>query len=152
MTNEKVKDMQKHQEYLTRKLKHYNEWLLDEDRESGTVYPGFPEDEVKVKTTPVKSLKGKFVMMIETPKIEKIAKAVKAPKVQAIKVARGPKEGTKQSKAVELLRGMAFVTKAEKAECIEKIVSELGMSKAGATTYAYNAQRILLKQANQVTA
>ena len=147
MTNEKVKDMQKHQEYLTRKLKHYNEWLLDENRESGTVYPGFPEDNVKPKTKSVKSLKGNFIMQIETPKIQAV-KAIKAPKVQAMKVARGPKEGTKQAKAVELLRGMAFVTKAEKAECIEKIVSELGMSKAGATTYAYNAQRILLKQAN----
>ena len=32
-------------DYIDRKLKHYNEWLIDNKRSFTEVYPGFPEDE-----------------------------------------------------------------------------------------------------------
>ena len=33
-------------DYIDRKLKHYNEWLLDNKRLFTEVYPGFPEDKI----------------------------------------------------------------------------------------------------------
>lgn len=35
---------QEREAYYVRKQKHYNAWLMDENREFGTPYPGFPED------------------------------------------------------------------------------------------------------------
>lgn len=65
------------------------------------------------------------------------------PKIQTIKMKRPPKAGTKQARAVDLLRGMSFETRQEKAACIQLVMSELKMTKNGGTTYAYNAMRML---------
>lgn len=72
-------------------------------------------------------------------KIEELA----TPKIQTMKVKRPPKVGTKQARAVDLLRGMKFETREEKAACIHLVMSELKMTKNGGTTYAYNAMRML---------
>lgn len=131
------------QAYLTRKLKHYNEWLLDNTREFGKPYPGFPEDQkaAKRKTSviketpvvaPVKRKKGKSVMKIETVGIK------------AAKIARAPKAGTKQAKAIEIVRTLGV---GAKADAIAKIMSDLSMSKAGATTYFHNARNALATEA-----
>ena len=136
-----------HQAELTDRLAHYNAWLMDNTRDFGSTYPGYPGDKAKAKKKPADRVtsivkpvkppkgKGKSVMKIETVG------------VKVATIARGPKTGTKQARAVELLKGVAFVTKADKASAIEILVKELGMSKAGATTYAYNAQKLLAQPA-----
>jgi len=129
------------QAYLTRKLKHYNEWLLDDKREFGKPYPGFPEDNKKpsrkkapvtiAPVAPLKREKGK--------KMNSVMK-IEATGVKMTKLSRGPKAGTKQAKAIDIVK---VVGVDNKAGAIEKIMSELSMSKAGATTYFHNAKNLL---------
>jgi len=117
---------------LHERLTDYNRWVTAHP--IGTPYPGYPSDST---TTPkparagnVKSetVKGNYIMSIQSV---------------GVTATRLPKQGTKQAKAIELLRGKSFATKADKQAAIDLIVSELGMSKAGATTYAYNAHKML---------
>lgn len=128
---------------LTDRLNHYNDWLLDDKREITSTYPGYPGDKGKKPTTtkvekpkvaPVKPKKGKSVMKIETVG------------VKVAKVSRGPKAGTKQAKAIEIVRVLGV---SAKNESIEKIMADLGMSKAGATTYFHNARHFLTAEAAQ---
>lgn len=128
---------------LTDRLNHYNDWLMDTKREIPSYYPGYPGDKTKKPTTtvvekpkvaPVKPKKGKSVMSIETVG------------VKVAKIARGPKAGTKQSKAIDIVRVLGV---SAKAESIDKIMAELGMSKAGATTYFHNARHFLTAEAAQ---
>lgn len=116
-----------HTDYLTRKLAHYNQWLLDNKREIGIPYPGFPEDEKAAKWTapPVK---------VEAPKPTPSA-PVKSTKKKAARVpGSGP---TKQ----ELANAIFKQCGGDKAQTIEKIQTQLGMTLAGATTYYYNARK-----------
>lgn len=120
------------QEYMTRKLEHYNKWLLDPKRPSGTVYPGFPE-EVKLAKARV-ALADDFIAKAKT-KAAKPAKPVKAKAVKAKKVAGAP---TKQDLAVAIYTRLG----GDKAAVVSAIQSELGMSAAGATTYFYNSKKL----------
>lgn len=112
-----------YQEYLTRKLKHYNTWLGDLDsREMGTPYPGFPED------FPVKKSKKTVVKAVAT-----------APKSVTKRVVRIAGE-SKKVRAIKIVQSM---TGQAKTAIIESLMSELAMSKAGATTYYYNSVKEL---------
>ena len=127
-----VMNLNAHNDYLQRKLDHYNAWLMDPKRELGSgPYPGFPED-VKVKA-------GRAIMQAEAKaKVE--AKAAKAAKPKAVKAKRAPKASgpTKQDRAVEIYKRLS----GDKAQVISAIQTELGMSVAGATTYFYNAKKL----------
>jgi hypothetical protein len=115
------------QEYMTRKLEHYNKWLLDPKRPSGTVYPGFPEE--------VKLAKARVALAEEFIAKAKTKAAPKAKAVKAKKVAGAP---TKQDLAVAIFTRL----NGDKAAVISAIQAELGMSAAGATTYFYNSKKL----------
>ena len=124
-----VSNLNAHNDYLQRKLDHYNAWLLDPKRALGSgPYPGVPEDN-KLKA-------GRAILQAEV-KAKAEAKAVKAAKPKAVKArkAEGP---TKQERAVELYKRL----NGSKVEVIQAIQTELGMSVAGATTYFYNAKKL----------
>ena len=126
-----VSNLNAHNDYLQRKLDHYNKWLLDPKRPvDGKPYPGFPE-EVKLKA-------GVAKMQAEAKaKVE--AKAAKAAK-PAVKAKRAPKASgpSKQDRAVEIFREL----NGDKAAVISAIQERLDMSVAGATTYFYNAKKL----------
>jgi hypothetical protein len=113
-----------HQEYLTRKLKHYNTWLGDLDRDFTSTYPGFPEDfpEKKTKKSVAKD----------------VSKAPAAAPVRKIRVSS--KGATKAERAVEIV---ASNQKLSRVNMITLLQEQLGMSKAGATTYYYNSMKKL---------
>ena len=130
-----------HNDYLTRKLAHYNQWLLDPKRTPGKPYGGFPEDIAQAKA--LEAYKADFA--------ERKAKGVeprKAKVADPYKIAARPpkakkarKEGsgpTKQDKAVEIFQRLS----GDKATVISTIQDELAMSLAGATTYYYNAKKL----------
>ena len=131
---------------LTDRLNHYNDWLMDDKRDFGSTYPGYPGDKAKKPTAtvveqpavaPIKRKKGvKAVMNIETTGV----------KVMKTRVTRGPKAGTKQAAANKIV---AYLGTHEKAEVIQEIMRKLDMSKAGATTYFHNAKRFLATPAGQ---
>ena len=116
-------------DYMQRKLDHYNQWLLNPKRAVGSgPYPGFPDD-IQLKV-------GRAIMQAEV-KAKAEVKAVKAVKLKAVKArkAEGP---TKQERAVEVYKRL----NGSKVEVIQAIQTELGMSVAGATTYFYNAKKL----------
>ena len=71
----------------------------------------------------------------------KVAKAVAKPAVKAKATVKVAKEKiarvTKASRAQEIYKKFA----GDKKQVIEAFIAELGMSKAGATTYFYNAKK-----------
>lgn len=118
----KMSDVQKAVAMSDLKLKHYNEFLSDPQRELGTVYPGFPGD--KQETTIQKVQK----LVTETKK----TKAAKTPAVKAPK---------KESKKIAALR-IFQEEKGVRAKVMERFIAELGMSKAGASTYFYSSKAL----------
>lgn len=126
-------NVDKHQEELTDRLRHYNDWLMDPNREFPSVYPGYPGDEETEKESevkivpPVTKRKEKSVMSITTVGV----------KVQGLKA---PKPGTKQAKAIEIVEYLGVTNK---HDAIATIMDKLSMSKAGATTYFHNARHYL---------
>jgi len=131
---------------LQDRLNHYNDWLMDVKRDSGSTYPGYPGDKGKKPTAtvvekpvvaPVKRKKGsKSVMSIENVGV----------KVMKTRVTRGPKQGTKQSAANKIV---AYLGTHDKNSVIQEIMQKLDMSKAGATTYFHNAKRFLASPEGQ---
>lgn len=101
----------------TAKLAHYNAWLLDANREFGTTYPGFPV-EMAVTTKRARTIAADVV-------VEAIAKR-----------ARGTT--TKLDQAKDLFKANGFKGR---DFMIALFMTELSMSKAGATTYYYSAQK-----------
>lgn len=131
---------------LQDRLNHYNDWLLDDKRDQGTTYPGYPGDKAKKPTeivvetptvAPIKRKKGSEAVM----KIENVSV-----KMMSTSVSRGPKAGTKQAAANKIV---AFLGTHEKNDVIKEIMEKLSMSKAGATTYFHNAKRFLATPAGQ---
>lgn len=128
---------------LQDRLNHYNDWLLDDKRDSGSTYPGYPGDKAKKpsnvkvekpKVAPVKTpKKGKSVMSIQTVGV----------KISRTAMAKAPKAGSKQAKANEIVMRIGV---ANKVQAIEAIMAEASMSKAGATTYFHNARHFLASQ------
>lgn len=128
--------------YLDRKLAHYNVWLVDNSREIGKPYPGFPEDK---QASPVKMrMKNMQVMnafeQLASDQTQRSAKpkAVSAPKEP--KAAKAPRATgpTKSDRALEIFKRLS----GDKAAVIAAIRDELSMSDAGATTYFYNAKKL----------
>jgi hypothetical protein len=110
-------------EYGTRKLAHYNAWLLDTKRPFGVAYPGFPED-------------------LEAPKAAKRVtkvtdKVTKKGKV-AVKAKRASKGETKLDQAKALFKANGFKGR---EFMVALFMTELNMTKAGATTYWYSAKK-----------
>ena len=118
------------QNYMQRKLDHYNAWLLDPKRPFGVAYGGFPED--KQKEAGIKALQTEFVAKAEAKK------KVAASKPKAIR-ARKSSGPTKQDRAIELYKANI---KLSKDNVISIIREQLDMSPAGATTYYYNAKKL----------
>lgn len=138
--NRKVRKVSfnEYNQYLDRKLAHYNEWLCDKSRKLGTVYEGFPED---MEYVTMQSVMENMVEVLTGEQVVPEAAKPKAKKARATKVAKPAKKakvGTKQEAAVEIFRRLKGV----KNEVIVAIQNELGMSVAGATTYFYNAKKL----------
>ena len=121
-------------DYGTRKLAHYNVWLLDPNRKPYPAdrYPGFPEDVEREQA--VAAYREEFVQRQAKPKAEK---APKAPRAKRAKRMEGP---TKQERAVELYKANM---KLSKDNMIALLREKLDMSLAGATTYFYNAKKLV---------
>jgi hypothetical protein len=137
MNKELKMDLNAHNEYLTRKLAHYNEWLLDNKREFGKPYPGFPED---LKRKGKKMQSNVIADMTETltgAKAPVAASKAKA-KPKAAKKSDGPRAGSKGDLALAIYKRL----NGDKTAVISAIQTEIGMSAAGATTYFYNAKKL----------
>lgn len=120
-------------EYLTRKLEHYNKWLLDPKRPAGEIYQGFPEDIKQAKAV----AKLKADMENRPAKVVK-EKIVRPPKAKRAKRASKQEGPTKLEQAIELYKANLHLSK---DNMIDIIREKLVMSLAGATTYYYNARK-----------
>lgn len=126
-----------HNDYLSRKLAHYNEWLMNPNRDiKDGPYPGFPEEIALMQGRKklAEEMSAKTVAKVAA-KAERGAQPRKERKVRARKNGEGP---TKQERAVEIYKRLNGV----KGDVIQMIQAELGMSLAGATTYFYNAKKL----------
>jgi hypothetical protein len=122
-------ERQTDQDYMSRKLVHYNTWLFAK-QDPAEKYPGFPDDVERDRA--VANLKAATVKQAEKKERPVHKPAVKAKRKSS---AEGP---TKQDKATDIYRELNGV----KEDVIAAIQSELGMSLAGATTYYYNARKL----------
>jgi hypothetical protein len=135
-------DHNEYNAYLDRKLAHYNVWLVDNSREIGKPYPGFPEDK---QPSAVKfRMKNMQVMnAFEQHASDMVARSAKPVAVKAPKEAKEPRAPrtsgpTKADRALEIFKRLG----GDKAAVIAAIKDELSMSDAGATTYFYNAKKL----------
>lgn len=139
-------DHNEYNAYLDRKLAHYNVWLVDNSREAGKPYPGFPEDK---QARPVKFRMKNMQTMNAFQQYDHdvaerraasslVAKAVKEPKVAKEPKAPRASGPTKADRALEIFKRLS----GDKAAVIAAIKDELSMSDAGATTYFYNAKKL----------
>lgn len=119
-------------DYLTRKLEHYNKWLLDPKRPAGEIYGGFPEDLKQAKAV------AKLKADMEKKAVVK-EKIVRPPKAKRAKRASRQEGPTKLEQAVELYKANLHLSK---DNMISLIQEKLVMSLAGATTYYYNARKV----------
>jgi hypothetical protein len=114
-------------DYMQRKLDHYNQWLLNPKRAVGSgPYPGFPEDIAMEKALAL------------TKKIHKEKLEKKAAKPKVVRARSAPGQPTKLDRAKGL---RASNPGASKDTLIGLFMSELGMTKAGATTYYYSSAK-----------
>ena len=135
-------DHNEYNAYLDRKLAHYNVWLVDNSREIGKPYPGFPEDK---QPSAVKfRMKNMQVMnAFEQHASDTVARSAEPVAVKAPKVAKEPRAPrasgpTKADRALEIFKRLG----GDKGAVIAAIKDELSMSDAGATTYFYNAKKL----------
>lgn len=130
---------------LTDRLNHYNDWLSDSKRDIGSTYPGYPGDKGKKSETPV--VETPVVTPIKREKGKKMSMKIEAVgvKVRSTQVMKRAKAGTKQAAAYEIVQRVGV---SDKHKAIEAIMSELSMSKAGATTYFHNSKHFLDTQAS----
>jgi hypothetical protein len=135
-------DHNEYNAYLDRKLAHYNQWLVDNSREIGKPYPGFPEDKqarpVKFRMKNMQTMNAFEQFDSDMKARSAKPKAEKAPKVA--KEPRAPRSSgpTKADRALEIYKRLS----GDKAAVIAAIKDELSMSDAGATTYFYNAKKL----------
>lgn len=113
--------MQQLQNLYTEKLAHYNAWLMDNKRPFGQPYPGFP------KQAQIDVLAG-----LTQPEPVKKTRVMKS----APKVAKTARVGTKLDQARAL-----YKPEMAREAVVALFMSELGMTKAGATTYFYNVRK-----------
>ena len=116
------------------RLDHYNKWLTDPKREFGSVYPGYPED----KKAPKSRKKG---MKMEATAVETVVtKPVVATKAPKAPKAKGAREGTKLSKAVDVVKATG---KDDKEACLKAIVEALAVTRGNASIYYTKALALL---------
>lgn len=134
-----VRNSDPHQQELTDRLKHYNEWLMDDTRPSTSTYPGYPADK---KKKPTKAMK---VVPINNVKSEgnKMSIQTVGVKVSRASFMKAPKPGSKQDLANQIVQEIGV---SNKHQAIEAIMQRASMSKAGATTYFHNARHFLASQ------
>lgn len=128
-------------DYCTRKLAHYNEWLCDNNRKIGVPYEGFPEDDqfitqrgVGMESVAVQDMVQDLTGVKQAPKDAR----PKGKKANAtVKAPRKAKEGSKAEKAMFIFERVGGV----KEGVIKAFMEELQMSTAGATTYFYNCKK-----------
>jgi hypothetical protein len=108
----------------TRKLAHYNAWLLNPNRPDGERYPGFPE------TVALEASRKRFIDTYNATKAPAKPSVAPAPKVV--------KAGSKLEQAVAIYRELG----GDKEAVIAKIKDVCDMSLAGATTYFYSAKKL----------
>ena len=75
-----INNTDQYQAYLTRKLKHYNEWLMDNDRDFTKPYPGFPED----KAGKIPTRKQTNVVPVSKPVVKKPTKGKKTMSINTV--------------------------------------------------------------------
>ena len=123
--------------YLDRKLAHYNVWLVDNSREAGKPYPGFPEDK---QARPVKFRMKNMQTMNAFQQHDHDMAERRAASSLVAKEPRAPRASgpTKADRALEIFKRLS----GDKAAVIAAIKDELSMSDAGATTYFYNAKKL----------
>ena len=107
-----------------KRLDHYNKWLLDPKRENGSVYPGYPED----KKAPKSRKKGKKMEAVAVDTV--VTKPTKVAKAES--PAKAPRDGSKLSKAVEVVKATG---KDDKEACLVAIVSALAVTRGNASIY-----------------
>jgi hypothetical protein len=114
----------------TKRLRHYNEWLLDPKRQIGSgPYPGYPQPKGKKKMP-------SNVIANMTEVLTKEVKAAPA-KATAKKAKRAGASPTKGELALQIYQRL----NGDKTQVLNELQSGLGMSLAGATTYFYNAKK-----------
>lgn len=113
-----------------KRLRHYNEWLLDPKRAVGSgPYPGYPQPKGKKKMQ-------SEVIANMTEVLTKDVKAAPA-KATAKKAKRTGASPTKGELALQIYQRL----NGDKAGVLNELQNGLGMSLAGATTYFYNAKK-----------
>lgn len=132
-------DMNEYNDYLVRKLKHYNQWLCDPKRPiiSGP-YPGFPEDLDRDRA--VESLKAEYRQRAEVKKQQEeiVVDTEKKPrKPRAKKMGDGV---SRQDQALEIYKRL----NGDRTAVVQAIQDELGMPPGSAMTYFYNAKKAVV--------
>lgn len=119
-----MQDYRKLESLLEAKLKHYNAWLLNPKRGFTDAYPGFPQQrelDILSGLTPPAPIK---------------ASRASKPKAQA------PKASVRKGSKLEMARVLfERMVDRSRASVVEAFMSELSMTKAGATTYFYTVNR-----------
>ena len=117
-----------------KRLDHYNAWLMDNTREFGKPYPGYPED--KNDSYSVKTVQKDQVLPVTVAK--------KSKKRYNNHIDTHTSKGSKMTKVTNLSRATEIVkASATKAEALEKIVAELSVSRSNAFVYFTKATKIL---------
>ncbi len=124
-------------DYGTRKLAHYNEWLLNPKRPAdGVPYPGFPEDVALERAR--ESLKKEYAKKAFTNIVKQVTKGAVVSKRINTGTTANPR--TKQMFANQVYNERIKLGES-RDQIVNEIMERVGMSKAGATTYFYNAKK-----------
>lgn len=126
--------MNDYNEYLDRKLKHYNQWLMDPKRDLKIPkpYPGFPEDLEHQRG--IESLRNDFSKRQEVKEKQQNEISVDKPKKVRVKKVEGPSRQVQAQEIYKRLNG-------DRTTVVQAIQDELGMPPGSAMTYFYNAKK-----------
>lgn len=139
---------------LQARLDHYNEWLMDPKRPFTSTYPGYP-DKNDSYLEPVKSVEtvqdAPVSPVKKSKKINKLAYRNKpvdldsGASIMDVSVEKTHTERISQmAKVTNLSRATEIVkASASKAEALEKIVADLGVSRSNAFVYFTKATKAL---------
>jgi hypothetical protein len=131
----RFRDLNEYNEYLTRKLKHYNEWLMNPKRSLiAGAYPGFPED-VSYREI-IQGMREDFQerrVVAEKQHEEKKLDKQKKPRAKKIE---GPSRLVQAQEIYKRLNG-------DRAAVVQAIQDELEMPASSAMTYFYNSKKAL---------
>ena len=117
-----------------KRLDHYNAWLMDNTREFGKPYPGYPED--KNDSYSVKTVQKDQVLPVTVAK--------KSKKRYNNHIDTHTSKGSKMTKVTNLSRATDIVKEsADKATAIAKIVEVLGVTRSNAFVYYTKASKAL---------